>query len=213
MTRNIEKAIKAHKMEGSLKERCEELMKIEGMMRGELLRSNFVYLRKKEGNLAIERMEKKLEEIGYPLKFEEINSFKWYKDPFCSIFMLSFQSEFGWKEEDIFNLGRFSPQYSLIIKIALRHLLSLRKAFDYAPKLWRRNVDYGVLESYEFSEGKRYMILRLKEYALHPLVCIYIRGYLTSLFEQIYGKDKIKTEEISCIFREGDFHDYKISWR
>lgn len=212
MNKNIEIAIRANKIKDP-KERCDELMKIEGMMRGELLISNFVYLKKEEGVLAIRRMEKRLEEMGYPLKFEELNSLKWYKDSFCSIFMLSFQDEFGWNDEDIFNLGRFSPRYSLIVRVALRHLLSLKKAFDYAPQLWRRNVNYGLLEPYEFNEDKRYMVFRLKDYALSPLVCIYIKGYLTSLFEQAHGRDKIKTEEITCVFREGDFHEYKISWR
>ncbi len=213
MNKNIQKAIKANNLEGNLKERCDKLMEIEGMMRGELLRGNFIYLKSKEGDSSIGRMEKKLEELGYPLKFEEINSLRWYSDPFCSVFMLSFQDEFGWGEKEIFELGRFAPQYSLVVKVALRHILSLRKAFDYAPHLWRRNVDYGILHPHEFNQEKKYMILRLKEYALHPLVCIYIRGCLTSLFEQINGRDKIKIEEVSCVFRGGDFHDYKIRWK
>jgi hypothetical protein len=170
-------------------------------------------LKEKEGDFAIERMEKKLEEMGCPLKFKEINSFKWYKDPFCSVFMISFADEFGWGEEEIFNLGRFSPQYSMVIKIALRHILSLKKAFDYAPNLWRRNVDYGILYPHEFNEKGKYMIFRLKEYALHPLVCIYIRGCLTSLFEQIGGKEKIKVEEKSCVFNGADYHEYEIRWK
>jgi hypothetical protein len=34
MNKNIIQAIKANNLEGTLKEKCDELMKIEGMMRG-----------------------------------------------------------------------------------------------------------------------------------------------------------------------------------
>jgi hypothetical protein len=209
---NIEQAKRALAMEATLEERCKELMKIKGNMRGELLRSNFVYLKKKEGDKAIQRMENKLKQLGYPLNFNEIKTFEWYEDPFCSIFMLAFQEEFNWKEQDIFNLGRFSPQYSMIVKIALRYLVSLRKSFNFGPNLRRRNVDYGDLEPYQFNEKEKYMIFRLKKYALHPLVCIYIKGYLTSLFEQVVGRDKIKVEETECVFKNNDYHEYKVIW-
>ena len=210
---NIEHALKALNEKENLKEKVDELMKIEGKMKGELLRSNFTYLREKEGGDAVIKMEKKLNELGYPLRFSEIEPFKWYKDPFCATFMLSFNEEFGWDEEDIFNLGRFALQYSIIIKITLRYLLSLKKAFSFSSMLWRRNVDYGDLVPFEYNEEKKYMILHLKNYALHPLVCCYIKGCLTSLFEQIVGRGKIKTEEIGCIFNGEEYHTYKISWK
>ena len=209
---NIVHALVASTSKLTTKERANELMKIEGNMRGDLLKNNYIYLSKKEGESAIKRMEKKLEELGYPLNFEDINPMKWYKDPFCSVFMLSFKEEFGWSEEDIFNLGRFSPQYSMVIKVALRHILTTKKAFDFGQRLWSRNVDYGNLESHEYNVEKKYLIYRLKDYALHPLVCIYIRGYLTSLFEQIVGKDKVKVEETACVFKGSKYHEYKIQW-
>lgn len=212
MKNNIEIALNAARPGMDTKERVAELMEIEGNMRGELLKSNFVYLEGKEGKDSIVRMEKKLKELGYPLLFKEIESFKWYKDAFCSIFMLSFREEFSWSDEDIFNLGRFSPQYSIIVKITLRYLISLKKAFNFAPNLWRRNVDYGILEPHEFNQKEKFMTFNLKDYALHPLVCIYIRGYLTSLFEQINGRNTIKVDELNCIFMGNPYHSYKVNW-
>jgi len=209
---NIQHALKAEAKQ-SLKEKAQELMKIEGEMRGELLKSNFAYLEKKEGKKAVERMEKRLEDIGYPLKFQEIESFKWYKDAFCAVFMMLFKDEFNWTEKDIFDLGRFSPQYSIIIKITLRYLVSMKKTFDLSQNLWSRNVNYGNLEPYIFNDKEKYMILRFKNYALTPLVCIYIRGYLTSLFEHVVGRDKALVEETKCIFNNHDFHEFKITWK
>ncbi len=213
MNINIVYALNASTSKLSTQEMIDTIMKIEGGMRGELLRNNFIYLEKKEGLQAIKRMERKLESFGYPLKYNEIIPFKWYKDPFCAVFMISFKEEFNWTEKDIYDLGRFSPQYSMIIKIALRHILTIKKAFDFGPKLWLRNVDYGHLEPYEFNEEEKFLIFRLKDYALHPLVCIYIKGYLTSLFEQIVGRDKIRVEEISCVFKGSLYHEYKLFWK
>ncbi len=210
---NIVHALVASTSKLSTQEKVDTIMKIEGSMRGELLKNNYVYLQKKEGDGAIERMEKKLDSLGYPLLYNTINSSAWYKDSYCAVFMISFSEEFEWSKNDIFNLGRFSPQYSMIIKVALRRILTIRKAFDFGPNLWRRNVDYGCLEPYEFNERDKFLVFRLKEYALHPLVCIYIRGYLTSLFEQIMGKEKVKVEEISCVFSGSQYHEYKIYWK
>lgn len=209
---NIVHALMASTTKLDTQEKIDTIMKIEGSMRGELLRNNFIYLQKKEGEEAVERMEKKLEKLGYPLYYKKINPSSWYKDSFCAVFMISFNEEFNWTMEDIFNLGRFSPQYSMIIKVALRHILTTKKAFDFGPNLWRRNVDYGYLEPYEFNEKEKFLIFRLRDYALHPFVCIYIRGYLTSLFEQIIGRNKVTVEEISCIFKGSEYHEYKISW-
>ncbi len=212
MNKNIEHAIRANSIEASLQEKFDELMKIEGKMRGELLLSNFNYLKQREGEEGVLRMEKNLENLGYPLKFNEIKAFDWYEDPFCSLFMLSFFEIFEWKEEDIFELGKFAPSYSIAMKVVLRYLISMKMAFNRTQDIWRRNVDYGALEPLEINEKEKYMILGLKDYALHPLVCIYIKGILTSFFEQIAGRDKVKVEEAKCVFNGADYHEYKVSW-
>lgn len=197
----------------TLKEKVDLLMKIEGNMRGELLRNNFIYLKQKEGEAAVKKMEDKLNELGYPLVFKDIKTYEWYKDPFCAVFMLVFQELFNWSDEEIVSLGKFAPKYSFIIKIAFKYLVSTKIAFWAAPKLWHKNVDYGEIESYEINETNKYLIFRLKEYKLHPLVCLYIKGYFIGLFEYIIGKNKVSAEETKCTFKGDSYHEYKISWK
>jgi len=207
-----QKTLKSQGKGKTLKEKADELMKIEGNMRGELLKNNFLYLKEKEGEGAVKTMEDKLREIGYPLELKDINTYGWYKDPYCGVFMLIFQEVFGWNDQQIFDLGKFSPRYSMIMKLAFRYLLSVKRSFEYSQKLWRTNVDYGDMEHYKIDEKKKYLIYRLKNYKLNNLVCIYIKGYLTSLFDLIIGKDRTIVEETSCTFKGDPYHEYKISW-
>ncbi|MBL7142435.1 MAG: hypothetical protein ISS83_02180 [Candidatus Pacebacteria bacterium] len=195
----------------TLKEKIDILMRIEGSMRGELLRDNLIYLKKREGERAVEKMEDRLRELGYPLMLGDIKSYEWYKDPFCAVFMLVFREQFNWNNEDIVNLGRFSPRHSFVMKMAFKYLVSAKTAFWAAPKLWHKNVDYGEIEPHEINEANKYLIFRLKEYGLHPLVCLYIKGYFIGLFELI-GKKKVQAEETQCTFRGDPYHEYKISW-
>jgi len=195
----------------TLKEKLDILMKIEGNMRGELLKNNYIYLKQKEGEGAVKIMEDRLKELGYPLAFNDINIYAWYKDSFCALFMLVFQEQFNWGEEDIVNVGKFALRYSSIMRLAFKHLVSTKIAFWAAPKLWHRNIDYGEVESYEINEANKYLIFRFKNWGLNPLVCLYIKGYLIGLFNLI-GKNKVRAEETNCIFKGGSYHEYKISW-
>lgn len=195
----------------NIKEKVDLLMKIEGSMRGELLKNNYIYLKQKEGSGAVKIMENRLKELGYPLAFNDIKTYEWYKDSFCALFMLVFQEQFNWKEEDIINAGKFALRYSFIMRLAFKYFVSVRIAFWAAPKLWHKNVDYGEIEGYEINEANKYLIFRFKNWALDPLVCLYIKGYLTGLFNLI-GKKKVRVEEIHCIFNGEPHHDYKISW-
>jgi len=195
----------------TLKEKAGVLMKIEGNMRGELLRNNFLYLKQREGEGSVKMMEDRLKELGYPLTFKEIKTYRWYKDPFCALFMLIFQEQFQWKEEDIVGAGKFAFRHSFIVRIAIKYLVSTRMAFWAAPKLWNKNVDYGEVEGYELNESGRYLIFRFKKWALHPLVCSYIKGYLMALFILI-GKNNVQAEETKCVFKGDSCHEYKIRW-
>jgi len=212
MSNNQQLAKEAEKGK-TLKEKVDILMRIKGSMRGELLRNNFIYLKEKEGEGAVKKMEDRLKELGYPLIFKDIKTYGWYKDPFCAVFMLIFKEQFNWNEEDIVNLGRFSPKYSFIMKLAFKYLISAKIAFWAASKLWHKNVDYGEIESYEINEANKYLIFRLKEYELHPLVCLYIKGYFMGLFEYIVGKNSTLAEETKCTFKGDPYHEYKISWK
>jgi len=213
MNQNIEHAIRANKLEGSLKEKCGELMKIEGNMRGELLMSNFNYLKEKEGDDAVEKMEKLLKEYGYPLEFPKIKTLGWYKDGYCGVILFLLKEDFSWKEEDFVNMGEGITKYSFIVtKILLRYLVSLEFFLKSAPNLWYKHLDFGELEVGEFNKNKKYVVLKVKDYDIHPLTCLYQKGYYKGLFRYIIKEKNITVEEESCIYKGDSFHSYKIKW-
>ena len=69
----------------------------------------------------------------------------------------------------------------------------------------------GKLEVLEFNEDKKKILMSLKNFKIHPLVCLYLEGYFQGVAE-LALKDKVKCEEVKCVFRGDNFNEYLIQW-
>ncbi|GEM_PF-368165 len=196
-----------------IKAEIDKIMEKEGNVKGEVLRDHFLYTKEKEGEGAIEKMEGLLAEYGYPLKFSEIKALEWYKDAYCGIFLLLLKEEFNWSDEDFVKMGETITRYSFIVtKILLKYLVSIDFFLKSAPSLWGRHLDFGELEVEDYNKNEKYAVLRVKNYDIHPLTCLYQKGYYMGLFKYIVREKNIVVEEEKCIYRGDSFHSYKISW-
>ena len=92
------------KPETSLQEEANKLMKIKGMARGETLRTHAVYIYSKMGERGIKSVEEKMEELGYPIKFQEVKPLEWYPEALGILIILVAKEIFHWENEDIFNI-------------------------------------------------------------------------------------------------------------
>ena len=54
------------------KELAKELIKIKGEARGETLKVDWEYVLQKEGEKGLKRLETKMAELGFPIKYKEI---------------------------------------------------------------------------------------------------------------------------------------------
>jgi predicted hydrocarbon binding protein len=196
-----------------LKLKADEIMKKQGNVRGDVLRDHFIYLKEKEGEKAVERMEKILDQIGYPLKFNEINVLEWYKDAYCGLILTIFKDEFNWSDKDIYQMGEKVVKYSFIVtRLILRYLVSTEKLLETASKQWRRHVDFGSMEVVSFKKKEKEIVLRVKDYDIHPLTCIYQSGYYAGIFKYTIKTKKITVKEQKCIHRGDDYHEYILTW-
>lgn len=196
-----------------IKEEIDKTMIKRGNVKGEVLRDHFLYIEEREGDEGVEKMEKLLEDYGYPLKFSEIKSLDWYKDAYCGVILLLLSEFFNWENEDFYKMGDRVTKYSFIVtKIMLRYLVSLEKVLKEAPKLWRKHLNFGELEVVELNREKKYFLLKIKDYDIHPLTCHYQRGYYKGLFSYVIKGKNVEAVEEKCIYRGDPFHLYKIKW-
>ena len=189
------------------KERAKELLEKKGKVKGDLLLAYLHYIQKTEGDKGILAVENRLKAIGVELKKSEIDASSWYPVGLEPLIILAAKESFGWKDEEIFEMGRNIPKLSLIIKIMLCFLISVDKVFQESSRYWRNSYDFGEIELVG-KEGDRY-ILRIKGYDIHPISCICNAGYMIGIVEMV-GRKGMKIEEKVCTHKGGEYHEYHV---
>jgi predicted hydrocarbon binding protein len=185
----------------------------QGKTRGVAIITTVAYIQKMKGENGINLVEKELEKLGYPLDLRQIDKSQWYHCLIDPLIMVIAKNAFGWQDKDFYDAGYFAPQVSPIAKIFLRYFISIDKAFQGASKYWKRYYSFGKLEAVEMDKEKKYFVLRLKDYDLSPLLCVYHKGYFVRTACFTLGKEKnISIEEPKCIHRGDSYHEYRITW-
>lgn len=198
--------------QSSLKEEADRLMRIKGNSRGEILRTHAVYISAKEGREGVSKIETKLKELGYPLVFEEVKPMEWYPEGLGVLLLLVAKEIFHWNDADIFEMGNAAPQYSLIARLLMKYFISPERSFKESPKYWQGHYDFGTLEAAEFDEKEKYLVIRVKEYKFHPIICTFHSGYFLRIAQFVIGSEGLTIEETVCMFKGGPYHEYVIRW-
>lgn len=190
----------------------EKIQKVEGEVIGTSFQEDARFIRQKEGEEGLRKLETEMERLGYPLKFKEIKNFQWYPLSLNLLYLAAAKNIFNW-EDDIFREdGRFSAKVSLIAKIMMKYFISLRRCFSEAGNFWRKYYTVGNLKTEELNEKEHSAILVLRNFTGHPLLCRILEGYFWQVISYVAPKEKLKVQEIECVSKEGKTHRFKITW-
>jgi len=196
------------------KELAKKLTEVEGEVRGVVLKTDGEYVLKEKGEEGLKKVEEELEKIGYPIKYREIKTMEFYPVGLRVISLLVIKSVFNFDDEKIKEIGVFATKVSLIIKIFTRYFLSVERVFFIeAPKIWRKHWTKGDLIPIELNEEKKYAILRLQNFSLHSIYCVYLGGYFCGVLSMLLRATKMIPEETKCVFRGDEYHEYLIKWQ
>jgi hypothetical protein len=111
-------------------------------------------------------------------------------------------------------MGFLATKRSLIVKLFVKYFLNLQRVFSKeAPRLWKKHYTIGELIPVELNEEKNYAILRLKEFNIHPILCLYLGGYFCGITQMIVKVQQINFKETKCTFRGDDYHEFLIAWK
>lgn len=201
------------------KERADRLMSLKGNLRGGFFAGHFKYVKDLKGEEGIKKVEKKLAELGYPLKEKEISNVKWYPEALACLMVLVTKEVFNLTKEDIFEMGKKSPRYSFIVRLLMSHFLKPERSFKEAPRYWRENYDFGEMKTIGFNEKEKYGLISIKNFRTSkdadkydPLICIYHEGYFLGIAQMAIPGKKVKIEHTKCLFNNQDQEEFKISW-
>jgi len=196
----------------TLKEIADELMKIKGNVRGEVMRVDASFIREKEGEEGISVVEKKMEELGYPFAFKDIKPLSWYPEAQSVLVIIVAKESFDWTESDIFELGDYAPKISFLSKMFIKYFVSLERILKESPKYWKTHFDFGELEPAEINEKEKRVVIRIKGYKFHPIICAYHAAYFLRIIKSSVRGKNHSVEEIKCSHKGDSYHEYLMKW-
>lgn len=191
---------------------AKNLISREGKVKGEVIRTNIEYLRRKRGDGAVERVQRRMKELGSTLDFNNIKPFHWYSEGENSLIVVVAKEVLNWSDNDVYEMGYSTLKLSFIMKMILQYFVSAERVFKNANKYWRKHFDVGSIELVEFSKKEKYASIRIKDFYMHRLNCVYQKGFFQALCELVIKSKEVNVEEVRCIHRGDSFHEYKITW-
>jgi len=195
------------------KELVQKLLGIKGEVRGVVFRTDREYVLRKKGEEYLEKVEKELEKLGYPIKYEEIKSMNFYPIGLRILSLLVIKEVLNLNDDAIKEMGLVATKSSLIIKILAKFFFSLQRVFaTEAPKIWKKHYTIGEIEPVELNEEKKYAILRLKDFKVHKIMCTYLEGYFCGIGQLIIKTSKIESKETKCPFLGDEYHEFLLTW-
>ncbi len=199
-------------MEKLTKEIAQKLQKeIKGEIRGVGLRSDWEYILHKNGEEGIKKLERKMSQLGIPLRFREIKDMEFYPLSWDTISILAIKDVFGYSDEDLREMGSMAAKFSILLRIFLKYFVSLSLVTKQAPKMWKNYYTIGSLEVAELNEKDGYVRIILKDFNVHPVYCSILPGYFIKIASMVVGKE-VESEELQCSFKGAPYHEFKLSW-
>lgn len=194
------------------KESVQRLLQIQGECRGMNVKTDWDFILRTEGKEGLKKLEAKMAEVGYPLRHEQISSVDFYPVGLDAVSMLAIKETFNYDDQAMERLGEIAVSFSLITKIFIKYFVSLHSFAEELPKMWPKYYTVGELTMDEYDRTKRYVVLRLKNFKLHPIYCTVFKGFFGKVASMVIGASVV-CQETKCMFRGDEYHEYLITWK
>ncbi len=190
-----------------------DILKIKGQVRGVVFQTDAKYVLGKKGEAGLKKLESAIKQINPSISYgQEIQATGWYPLGWRVLSLLVIQDVFNWGTKEVLEMGSAAPKYSFIVKSLLRYFVSLEKTFTESAKYWQEHYSIGALEASDIDvEGKR-LVLWLKDFKVHPILCDYFRGYFKTIALLTVRTKKMTIKETKCVFKGGPYHEFVIEW-
>ncbi|MBD3208210.1 MAG: hypothetical protein GF370_02020 [Candidatus Nealsonbacteria bacterium] len=192
-------------------EEFEKLLNHPGEVRGVAFTTAAEFIKENEGEEGVERMEETIAKLGYPLKYKDMETMQFYPVGLQVINIIVMKKLFGYDDQKVKEMGSFNAKFSLLIRLFMRYFFSIEMAAKVVSEMWRKHYTIGRLVPEEHSEKERYVILKLENFSVHPLLCTDLLGYFSSVVKMVVGKE-VRGEETKCVHRGDEYCEFVLRW-
>ncbi len=193
------------------KKEFDELMSIEGEVRGVAFKTASGFIIKEKGVEGLKKIEEIITELGYPIEFRKIKIMNFYPVGLIGVIQLLLHRLFNFDKKKFIEMGTFESKVSLIIRLFMRYFVSLKAVIKEVPKMWKKYYTAGELKVIELNEKEKSAVLRLENFKIHQFHCYDLIGYFPSVLQMIVGGNPI-CEETKCVFLGDKYHEFLLKW-
>ncbi|HBH45774.1 MAG: hypothetical protein A2445_01345 [Candidatus Jacksonbacteria bacterium RIFOXYC2_FULL_44_29] len=193
----------------------ENLLELEGDVRGVAFQGVADYILKKKGADGLEQIEAKMRAWGVAnFRYQEIKHMAWYPIGWGALFTLASMEVFGWEMREIREMGQNAPKVSLIVKIVFKLFHDIDKLAQQIPGFWRKHYTVGSVEVVSIDHEKKEMLIKYLDCHFHPALCRYVEGYTETVIQFTRPAGSLaKVREIQCSFKaKVDYELYRVTW-
>jgi uncharacterized protein YxjI len=193
-------------------EQINNILNAEGEVRGVVFKTDRRFITDTAGEEGLKKVEEELEKMNCPFNYEEeADNMSFYPIGMRVLSLIAISRAFNLEREGIMKMGSNAPKFSLMIKFFMRYFLSVEKIMEKAGEIWEKHYTVGKLEHVEMNVEEKFMRAKLYDINLHPIMCDYLTGYFSSIIKMGVGEE-VKTEEVTCIHKGGDYHEFTTKW-
>lgn len=187
------------------------LLEIKGQCRGLSLIDNLAFIKSKEAEGGLEKLNKTITEAGYPFRYQDIKPMNFYPVGLEAVVLLAMKKTFGYRDEKFEEVGSINARQSLVIRLFAKYFVSLKRVLSEAQRMWDRYYTVGRLDPAELNEKEKRIILKVVDFKMHPLHCRILNGYFSEVVKMIVGSSAV-CQENKCSFRGDNYHEFIIKW-
>jgi len=115
----------------------QKLIKQPGRVRGVVFETDKKYILRKWGEEGIKKIEDLSVGLGFPIKYDKIKAMEWYPAALRVSSLLLIKETFDLKEEEIREIGRLAPEFSIIVRLFFKLFGSVEKLAKEIPSFWK----------------------------------------------------------------------------
>ena len=193
------------------KKEADKLIGLSGEARGMNIKIDLDYIFEKYGEKGIKKIEDRIVQLGYPVKYKEIEPMGFYPIGLEAIVLVSIKDVFNLNEKQAEEMGASVVKFSLFMKIFMKYLGSLALIANEVSKIWKEHYTMGKLIMPDFSGEKRYAIVREEDFKIHPVYCNIHKGYFIKI-AQMAIKAPVVCQETKCMFEGDPYHEFLLTW-
>ena len=194
------------------KDIIKKLIKIPGKTRGVGFHTDTEYVREKKGEKGLIAVKEELINLGCPIDYENIKITGWYPVGLRAVSVLAIKKVFNWSDKEIEDMGNTAPKYSFIVRLLMKYFLTFSMTHKQGSNYWVKHYTVGKLEPSNYDLEKKYYTVRVKDFKIHPILCIYLGGYIVRIGQFLLIGKNFKVKETKCMFKGDPYHEYVVRW-